>query len=131
MISKVTTFKVRSTCKVACFCYHCHNNTAPSYVTDMLQKIHLLHATLAPNHTPCLFSIDLHTVRLHLVIARFLLLLLLYGTLFKMTSGVPNHCHHLSLVLRDATFSLQGLNFLSDHCIYVYGLAVSMIFFSS
>ena len=30
--------KVRSTCKIACFCYHCHSSTAPSYVTGMLQK---------------------------------------------------------------------------------------------
>ena len=31
--------KVRSTCKIACLCYHCHSSTAPSYVTDMLQKM--------------------------------------------------------------------------------------------
>ena len=30
--------KIRSTYKIACLCYHCHNSTAPSYVTDMLQK---------------------------------------------------------------------------------------------
>ena len=30
--------KVRSTFKIACLCYHCHNGTAPSYVADMLQK---------------------------------------------------------------------------------------------
>ena len=30
--------KVRSTYKIACLCYHCHSSTAPSYVTDMLQK---------------------------------------------------------------------------------------------
>ena len=24
--------------KMACLCYHCHSSTAPSYVTDMLQK---------------------------------------------------------------------------------------------
>ena len=30
--------KVRSTYKIACFCYHCHTSTAPSYVADMLQK---------------------------------------------------------------------------------------------
>ena len=30
--------KVRSTCKIACLFYHCHNNTAPSYVADLLQK---------------------------------------------------------------------------------------------
>ena len=35
--------KVRSTFKVACLCYHCHSSTAPSYVTDMLQK--------KPSHT--------------------------------------------------------------------------------
>ena len=29
---------VRSTCKIACLCYHYHSSTAPSYVTDMLQK---------------------------------------------------------------------------------------------
>ena len=30
--------KVRSTCRMACLCYHCHSSTAPSYVADMLQK---------------------------------------------------------------------------------------------
>ena len=30
--------KVRSTYKIACLCYHCLSSTAPSYVTDMLQK---------------------------------------------------------------------------------------------
>ena len=29
---------VKSTCKIACLCYQCHISTAPSYVTDMLQK---------------------------------------------------------------------------------------------
>ena len=28
--------KVRSTYKIPCLCYHCHNSTAPSYVADML-----------------------------------------------------------------------------------------------
>ena len=31
-------FKVRRTYKIAYLCYHCHSSTAPSYVTDMLQK---------------------------------------------------------------------------------------------
>ena len=35
--------KVRSTYKIASLCYHCHSSTAPSYVTDMLQK--------KPSHT--------------------------------------------------------------------------------
>ena len=86
--------KLRSTYKIACLCYHCHSSTVPSHVTDMLHK----KPSLAPAHTPCVFSIDLHTVRLHLVIVHFLFLLLLYGTLFQMMSGVPHHCHHLSLV---------------------------------
>ena len=90
--------KVRNTYKIACLCYHCYSSTAPSYVTDMLHKkpLHTT-ATLAPAHTPCLFSIDLHTVRQHLVIVHFLLLLL-SGTLFQMMSGVPHHCYHLNLI---------------------------------
>ena len=35
--------KVRSICKIACLCYHCHSSTAPSYVADMLHK--------KPSHT--------------------------------------------------------------------------------
>ena len=92
--------KVRSIYKIACLCYHCHSSTAPSYIADILHKSHCTPATLDPAHTPCLFSIDLHTVRQHLVILHFLLLLLLSGTLFQMMSGVPHHCHHLSLVWR-------------------------------
>ena len=80
--------KIRSTYKIACLCNHCHSSTAPSYVADMLHK----KPSLEPAHTPCLFSIDLHTVRQHLVIVHLLLLLLLYGTLFQMMSGVPHHC---------------------------------------
>ena len=89
--------KVRSTYEIACLCYNCHSSTAPSYVSDMLQ-FHRTPATLAPAHTPCLFSIDLHTVWQHLVIVHFLLLLLLSEILFKMMSCVPHHCHHSSLV---------------------------------
>ena len=36
-------FKVRSSYKIACLCYHCHSSTAPSYVADMLHK--------KPSHT--------------------------------------------------------------------------------
>ena len=63
--------KARSTYKIACLCYHCHSSTAPSYVADMLHKSDCTPATLALLHTPCLFSIDLHTIGQHLVIARF------------------------------------------------------------
>ena len=34
---------VRSTCKIVCLCYHCHRSTAPSHVTDMLQKKAIIH----------------------------------------------------------------------------------------
>ena len=81
--------KVRSTYKIACLCYHCHSSTSPSYVTDMLHK-NPLHIRSS--------SCTIHTVRQHLVIVHFPLLLLLSGTLFQMMSCVPHHCHHLSLV---------------------------------
>ena len=90
--------KVRSTYKIACLCYHCHIVLHHHMSLTCCRKSHHTPATLTPAHTPCLFSIDLHTVRQHLVIAHFLLLLLLSGTLFQMMSGVPHHCHHLSLV---------------------------------
>ena len=63
------------------------------------RKSHHTPATLAPAHTPYLFSIDLHIVRQHLVIARFCVLLLPSGTLVEMMSGVLHHCHHISLTL--------------------------------
>ena len=92
--------KVRSTYKIACLCYHCHSSTAPSYVTDMLHKkpLHTRNTRSSSYTMPLPNRIDLHTVRHHLVIVHFLLLLLLSETLFQMMSGVPHHCHHLSLV---------------------------------
>ena len=90
--------KVRSTYKIACLCYHCHSSTAPSLSLTCCIESHCTPATLTPAHATCLFSIDLHKVRQHLVIVHFLLLLLLSGTLFQMMSGVPHHYHHLSLV---------------------------------
>ena len=122
--------KVRSTYKIACLYYHCHSSTAPSYVADMLRKSHHSPATYASVHTSCLFSIDLHTVRRHLAIARSLLLLRLSGTLFQMMSGV---LHHYQVSFEDilVSFSLQRLNFLFGHCTYVHGLALSLIFLHS
>ena len=73
----------------------CHWYSAESHHTQ---------ATLAPTHTPCLFSIHLHTVRQHLVNTHFLLLHLLSGTLFKMMSRVPHHCHNISLIWRHTCF---------------------------
>ena len=90
--------KVRCTYKIACLCHHCNSSTAPSYVTDMLQK--------KPSHSRNSRSSS-HTMPLlnrpgrvgqHLEIVHFLLLLLLSGTLIQMMSGVPHHSYHLSLV---------------------------------
>ena len=90
--------KVRSTYKIV-FCA----TTATAVLQHHLSltcciESHCTPATLASAHTPYIFSIDLHTVGQHLVIVNFLLLLLLSGTLFQTMSGVPHHCHHLSLV---------------------------------
>ena len=118
--------KVRSTYKIACLCYHCHSSTAPSYVTDMLQKSHRTPTTLAPAHTPCLLSIDLHTERQHLVIARFLL----SGTPLKMMSGVPHHCHHISLVWRHTCFVQFTKTELSLWSLYIcawFGLVIILL----
>ena len=90
--------KVRSTYKIACLCYCYYTATAVLHHHMSLTCCIKSHCTPAPAHTPCLFSIDLHTVRQHLVIVHFLLLLFLSETLFQMMSGVPHHSHHLSLV---------------------------------
>ena len=122
--------KLRSTYKIACLCYHCHSSTAPSYVTDMLHKSHRTPATLVPAHTPCLFSIDLHAVRQHLVIVRFLLLLLLSGTLFQMMSGVPHHCHRLSLIWRYTCFVQLTMTELYPWSLYIcawFGLVIALL----
>ena len=90
--------EVRSTYKIACLCYHCPAVLHHHMSLTCCRKSHHTPATLHPAHTQCLFSRDLHIVRQHLVIAHFLLLLLLSGTLFQMMSGVPHYCHHLNLV---------------------------------
>ena len=93
-------------------------------------KSHCTPATLAPAHTPCLFSIDLHTVRQHLVIVHFLLLLLLSGTLFQMMSGVPHHCHHLSLVWRHTCFVQFTKTELYPWSLYIcawFGLVIALL----
>ena len=90
--------KVRSAHKIACLCYHCRSSTAPSYVTDLLHKkpLHTSN-TRSSSYTMPLLNRPAHS-KATLVIVHFPLLLLLSGTLFQMMSGVPHHCHHLSLV---------------------------------
>ena len=90
--------KVRSTYKIACLCYHCHSSTPPSYVTDILHKKPLhTRNTRSSSYTMPLLNRPAHS-KATLGDRSFLLLLLLSGTLFQIMSGVPHHCHHLSLV---------------------------------
>ena len=89
--------KVRSTYKIACLCYHCLSSTAPSYVTDMLHKKPLhTRNTRSSSYTMPLLNRPAHS-KATFGDRSFFLLLLLSGTLFQMMSGVPHHCHHLSL----------------------------------
>ena len=91
---------------------------------------HCTPTTHAPAHTPCLFFIDQHTVRQHLVIVHFLLLHLLPETVFQMMSGVPHHCHHLSLVWRHicfVQFTKTELFPWSMHICAWFGLVIALL----
>ena len=50
--------KVRSTCKIACLCYHCHSSTAPSFVTGMLhiKQLHTRNTRSSSYTMPLLIS---------------------------------------------------------------------------
>ena len=89
---------VRSTCNITCLCYHCHSSTAPSYITGMLHRKPLhTRNTRSSSYTMPLLNRSAHNTAT-LGDRSFFLFLLLSGTLFKMMSGVPHHCHHLSLI---------------------------------
>ena len=94
--------KVRSTCKLAWLCYHCHSSTAPSYVADMWQKkpSHT-RKIFAPARTQCVFSFN--TVRQYLSVVHFLLLFR-SATPFQMMSDVLHHCQSISVVQRPTCF---------------------------
>ena len=81
-------------------------HTIPHHASYHTIPYHIMPLTIPYHTTSCLFSLDLLTVKRHLVIAHFLLLLLLSGTLFQMMSGVPHHCHYLSLFWRHTCFVL-------------------------
>ena len=94
------------------------------------RKSHRTPAALSQVHTPCLFSIDMHTIRQHLLIAHFLLLVLLSGTLFQMMSDVSHHCHHLSLVRRHTCFiqfAKTDLSLLSLYICAWFGLVAALL----
>ena len=104
--SKITTHlksliwlpvKVRSTYEITCLCYHCRSRTAQSYVAVMLQKkqSHTRNTRSSSYNMP-LLNRPAHS-KATFGDRSFLLLLLLSGTMFHMMSGVPHHCHHLTL----------------------------------
>ena len=86
-------------------------------------------ATLAPAHTPYFFSIDMHTVRQRLVIARFF-------AFYFVWSSIPNdvwcaqslspYKSRLETYLFRPIY--EDLSFYFDHCTCTHGLAVILIF---
>ena len=89
--------KVRSTYKIACLCYHCHSSTAPSYVADVLHEM--------PSHTriirPSSYTMPLLNGPAHskatLGDCSFSFASSVWNSISNV-SGVPHHCHHMSLV---------------------------------
>ena len=117
--------KVRITYKIACCATTATKVLHHHMSLTCCIGCHCTPSTLAPAHTPCLFSIDLHTERQHLLIVHFLLLLLLSGTLYQMMSGVPHHCHHLIPVWGHTCFvQFTKTELYPWCCTYVHGLAL-------
>ena len=88
----------RSTCNIACLCYHCHSSTAPSYVADMLHiKPSNTRNTRSSSYTMPLLNRPAHS-KVTLGDRSFTFAFSSAGTPFQMMSGVPHHCHYLSLV---------------------------------
>ena len=122
--------KVRSTCKIACLCYHCHSSTAPSYVTDMLHK--------KPSHTRNSRSSSYTMPLLNrpayskatLGDRSFSFACSSVWILFQMMSGVPHHCHHLSLVWRHTCFDQFTNSELYPWSLYIcawFGLVIALL----
>ena len=118
---------VRCTHKIACLCYHCHRSTAPSYVTDMLQKkTSHTRNTRSSSYTMLLLNRPAHSKAT------------LGDRLFSFASAIWNYVPNdvrcepsLSKVLFEdilVLFSSQRLNLLYDHCIYVHYLALLLIY---
>ena len=98
---------VRSTYIIACLYYHCHSNTAPSCVIDMLKNNpSCIRNTRSRSHTMPLLNAPARSKATLLLLLLWSLVFfrLLSKALFKMMSGVPHHCHHLCLVWRNTCF---------------------------
>ena len=90
--------KVRSTYKIACLCYYCHSSTAPSYVSDMLhgKPLHTRN-NRSSSYTMPLLNRPAHS-KATLGDRSFSFASSSVWNSIQMMSGVPHHCHHLSLV---------------------------------
>ena len=120
-----TRFWIKSLQSYPVISYHCHSSTAPSYVTDMLHKKPLhIRNTRSSSYT-ILFSIDLHTVRQHLVIVHFFCFFFCLELYSKWFQVCP-----ITVIIEVSfedilvSFSSQRLNCILDHCTYVHGLAL-------
>ena len=119
--------KARSNYKIAFLCYHCHSSTAPLYVTDMQQKSHHTHATLAPAHT-MLFTIDSIDTLLNrpahskatLGDRSFSFASSSEWNSIPFYVGCGHHFHNISFDDILVSFSLQRQNFYFVHCAYVH-----------
>ena len=122
--------KVRSTYKIACLCNHCHSSTAPSYVTDMLHKKPLhTHNTRSSSYTMPPLNWPAHS-KATLGDRSFSFASSSSGTLFQMVSGVPHHCHHLSLVWRHTCFVQFTKTELYPWSLYIcawFGLVIALL----
>ena len=122
--------KVRSTYKVACWCYHCHSSTAPSYVADMLHKkpSHTRNVR-SSSYTMPLLNGPAHSKAI-LGDRSFSFASSSVCTLFQMMSGVPHHCHHLSLVWRHTCFVQFAKTELILWLLYIcawFGLVMALL----
>ena len=86
--------KVRSTYKIHCLYYHCHSSTAPSYVTDMLQK----NQSHTRNTRSSACTMHLINRPAHIKAKRGDRSFSSVRNSISMVSGVPHHCYHLCLV---------------------------------
>ena len=118
--------KVRSTYKIACLCYHCHSSTAPSYVTDMLQKksSHTRN-TCSSSYTMPLLNRHAHC-RATLSDRSFSLASTsVWNSFPNDVRCAPSLSSSKSLSL--VSFSLQRLNFIFNNCTHMHGLALLLI----
>ena len=118
-----------NTYRIACFCYHCHSSTAPSYVADMLhgKPLHTRNTRSSSCTMPLLnrpahskATLDDHSFSF---------------ASSSVWNSIPNDVRCApslsSFKSRLMTYlfrsAYKDLNFILDHCRYVHGLALSLL----